>query len=161
MNFLLANSAADLLLPSSARVVVTIGVIALDDQRRLALICRGAINPWEIPGGRLVGGESVEAAALRIFDRETGLKIRLTYLLGIYSDPLERVVPDPGDDDPVHEVNILLEAHLLHQAPPPAAFPQRGRRLGFFHADRLPTPLAARAVAPLQNYLHGHVGIVR
>ena len=160
MNFLLANSAADLLPPSSARVAVTIGVIALDDQRRLALTCRGLDSPWEIPGGRLAGGESVEAAALRIFFRETGLKIRLTYLLGIYSDPLERLAQDPGDTDLVHEVNILLEAHLLHQAPPPAVAP-RGRRLGFFPPDRLPTSLAARSVAPLQNYLHGHVGIVR
>lgn len=161
MNFLLANSAADLLLPSAARVAVTIGVIALDDQRRLALTCRGTNCPWEIPGGRLDGGESVEAAALRIFFRETGVKIRLTYLLGIYSDPLERLAQDPEDTDLVHEVNILLEAHLLHQAPPPPAVAQRGRRLGFFPAERLPTPLAARAVAPLQNYLHGHVGIVR
>ena len=160
MDFLLAQSAADLLLPGSARVAVTIGVLALDDQRRLALTCRGTNSPWEIPGGRLVGGESVEAAALRIFTRETGLKIRLTYLLGIYSDPLERVAQDPEDTDFTHEVNILLEAHLLHQAPPPT-IAQRGRRLGFFSAERLPTPLSARSVAPLQNYLHGHVGIVR
>lgn len=160
MNFLPATAAADLLLPGAGRVAVTVGVIALDDQRRLVLTCRSPDAPWEIPGGRLAGGESVETAALRIFARETGLKIRLTYLLGIYSDPLDRAAPDPGDDDLVHEVNILLEAHLLHPAPPPA-IARRGRRLGFFHVDRLPAPLAARSVAPLQNYLRGHVGIVR
>ena len=42
---------------------------------------------WAIPGGFVEYGERVEEAAVREALEETGLRVRLTKLVGVYSDP--------------------------------------------------------------------------
>lgn len=60
--------------------------------------CRGGIvlvkrknNPykgkWVLPGGFVRYGEKVELAAVREAREETGLKVKLQRLAGVYSDP--------------------------------------------------------------------------
>ncbi|MEM2907776.1 MAG: NUDIX hydrolase [Candidatus Hadarchaeales archaeon] len=42
---------------------------------------------WALPGGFVRYGERVEEAAVREAEEETGLKVRLKRLVGVYSDP--------------------------------------------------------------------------
>ena len=55
------------------------------------LLVKRGIEPgygkWVFPGGYVDRGESLEAAAIREVKEESGLDVRLTRLLGIYSAP--------------------------------------------------------------------------
>jgi 8-oxo-dGTP pyrophosphatase MutT (NUDIX family) len=51
-------------------------------QGRLAVIHRHRYDDWSLPKGKLEPGETVEAAALREVEEETGLRCRLGARLG-------------------------------------------------------------------------------
>ena len=61
-------------------------VVRVDD--RIVLIERlNEPKGWALPGGFVDYGETVEHAAIREVEEETGLKVTLDGLLGVYSDP--------------------------------------------------------------------------
>jgi ADP-ribose pyrophosphatase YjhB (NUDIX family) len=73
---------------------VVAATIPEDDGR--ILLTRRSINPsrgkWTFPGGIVDYGESTPDAALRETLEETGLRVRLTGLLGVYSYPDSPVI---------------------------------------------------------------------
>jgi len=65
-------------------------IIEMTDRDGQPIVLIERKNPpygWAIPGGFVDVGETVEAAAVREAREETCLDVRLTDLLGIYSDP--------------------------------------------------------------------------
>lgn len=68
--------------------VPTVDVIIVQPDKGVVLIKR-RYEPlgWALPGGFVEYGESVESAAEREAWEETGLRVRLRELLGVYSDP--------------------------------------------------------------------------
>jgi ADP-ribose pyrophosphatase YjhB (NUDIX family) len=73
--------------------VATGAVFSLDGG---ILLVQRAIEPsygkWVFPGGYVDRGEVLEAAALREVKEESGLDVRLTRLLGVYSSPGNPVI---------------------------------------------------------------------
>jgi len=66
--------------------LVGVGAIIIEDGR-VALVKRGhapLVGEWSIPGGALEIGETVREAAAREACEETGLKVEVLELLGIY-----------------------------------------------------------------------------
>jgi 8-oxo-dGTP diphosphatase len=44
---------------------------------------------WSLPGGKMEPGESIDEAAVREVMEETGLQVRITRIVGLYSKPAE------------------------------------------------------------------------
>lgn len=66
-------------------------------------------NKWALPGGFVEYGEQVEEAAIREAEEETGLKIKLKKLLGVYSAP---------DRDPRgHTISCIFVAEKIGGSP--------------------------------------------
>ena len=97
------------------------------------LMIRRANEPglglWSLPGGYVDRGELVEAAAAREVLEETGLKVNVTALVGVFSEvrhPVILVAYDSqiagGDLKPGTEVTEMDFFSLEHL--PPLAFPR-------------------------------------
>ena len=72
--------------------------VIFDEAREKVLLTRRTDNGrWCVPGGGLEAGESVEEACLREVWEETGLRARVTRLIGVYSDPDQLVIYSDGN----------------------------------------------------------------
>src|SRR5881296_435111 len=70
-----------------------IGVNALIfDQGRILLAHRRDIDWWNLPGGGMEVGETVEEALYREVYEETGLQVEIEQLVGVYSKPQKQEV---------------------------------------------------------------------
>ncbi len=108
---------------------------------RIVLIRRKYPPPgWAIPGGFIDGGERAEDAAAREALEETGLKVTLTELLGVYSDPAR--------DSRRHTISTVYIARA--EGTPAGADDAADARL-FSEAD-LPSPLAFDHARILADY---------
>jgi 8-oxo-dGTP pyrophosphatase MutT (NUDIX family) len=83
--------------PTAGVVVPSVFVAVRDDQGRLLMVRRHDSGAWELPGGRVDVGESAVGAAVRETTEECGLQVRITGLVGLFTDPGHIVVSAGGD----------------------------------------------------------------
>jgi ADP-ribose pyrophosphatase YjhB (NUDIX family) len=69
----------------------------LDEQGRILLTRRTDNGQWCLPGGGVESGESVAEACEREVFEETGLRVRVKRLIGVYSHPDQLVIYPDGN----------------------------------------------------------------
>jgi 8-oxo-dGTP pyrophosphatase MutT (NUDIX family) len=84
---------------------------AVMDGERLLLTRRSDNGEWCLPGGAVEPGERPAEAAERETLEETGLSVRVTGLLGVYSDP-DVVVVYP-DGNRVQIIGVVFRAEAV------------------------------------------------
>jgi 8-oxo-dGTP diphosphatase len=84
--------------PVAAVVTPSVFVAVREEQGRLLLVRRCDSGSWELPGGRVDVGESAVEAAVREAVEEAGLRVRITGLVGLFTDPAYIVEAASGDE---------------------------------------------------------------
>lgn len=111
-----------------------VNVVIFDDQQRVLLIQREDYEVWCTPGGLMETGETPAAAAIREAREETGLDVRLTRFVGVYSRDMWR-----GDDYHI----FVFVAEVIGGTLTPQ--PGEALQAAFFPLDALPDLLIGQA----------------
>ena len=94
------------------QVRVGCSAVIFDKDRKKALLTQRTDNGrWCVPGGALEAGESAAEACEREVWEETGLKVRATRLIGVYSNPDQLVVY--ADGNKAFFVVLNFEAEIM------------------------------------------------
>lgn len=144
-------------MPANCKTRVGTGVIVLDSAGRLLLERRRDCGLWGFLGGKLEVGESLTQCAEREVCEESGLTVRVTELLGIYSRPDERTVQYQDNGDVVQLVDVIVLATIVSGN---LQVSEESLELAFFAADQLPPDLVPPAIRPLNDYFTGHRGVL-
>jgi 8-oxo-dGTP pyrophosphatase MutT (NUDIX family) len=90
-------------------------VFAQNDVGDLLLLKRTDNDLWTIPTGGVKKGETVGQAGIRECKEETGLRVEITGLVGVFSDPGHIIVYLHGDriDEVRQPINICLRARVV------------------------------------------------
>ena len=67
------------------------------DRQKILLTRRADNGTWCLPSGGMEPGESISETCLREVREETGLRVRVTRLIGIYSSPNRLIVYPDGN----------------------------------------------------------------
>jgi ADP-ribose pyrophosphatase YjhB (NUDIX family) len=142
---------------ADAATIVRIGVAAIvrRDDGQILLERRSDCGWWGLPGGRVEPGESITEAAVREVFEETGLTVRITGLVGLYSEPEERIVTYP--DNVVHLIDAAVAAEVVSGR---LTISPESEELQFFDPQRLPADLVPPARRLLADYAQGLSGVL-
>jgi ADP-ribose pyrophosphatase YjhB (NUDIX family) len=94
--------------PAANSIVVAVTAFIRDEVGRLLLIRRTDNDLYAIPGGALEMGERLTQTVEREVMEETGIAVRVTGLIGVYSDP-EHVI-EFTDGEVRQEFSICFRA---------------------------------------------------
>jgi 8-oxo-dGTP pyrophosphatase MutT (NUDIX family) len=85
----------------------SVSAVITDRRGRLLLQQRSDGGQWGLPGGSVEIGESVTEAIVREVREETGLRVSVGRLIGVYSEPGLQVVRYP-DGNVWHYINVCF-----------------------------------------------------
>jgi ADP-ribose pyrophosphatase YjhB (NUDIX family) len=124
--------------PHEVRLSVSAVVRPADGTGRILLMRRSDNGLWGLPGGYVEPGESVVDATAREVREETGWRVRVGRLVGVYSDPARQVIAY-ADGRRVQAVNLCFEAVAVEAGEPTT--PDETLDTGYFAPEALPEAL--------------------
>jgi 8-oxo-dGTP pyrophosphatase MutT (NUDIX family) len=133
-------------------------IIAIPNSKgELLMEKRSDCGLWGMPGGKIEPGESITEAAVREAYEETGLKVKVTRLLGVYSVPTDRIVVYPDNQDVVQLVDIFVETEIVSGE---LRISHESEELKFCSLNQLPTEIVPPLIKPLENYIKNACNII-
>jgi ADP-ribose pyrophosphatase YjhB (NUDIX family) len=97
---------------ATAHLRVGCSATIFDVARERILLTRRTDNGrWCLPGGAVEAGESVEETCVREMREETGLEVRVTRLIGVYSSP--HFIVEYADGNRWQFISLSFEAEIL------------------------------------------------
>lgn len=126
-------------------------IIEMGDRPSRPIVLIERLNPpygWALPGGFVDYGESVEQAARREAQEETGLAVTLVEQFQVYSDP--------SRDKRKHTISVVFLAHAVGN--PQAS--DDAKNVALYDLWQIPEPLCFDHSKILQDYgYYRHYGI--
>lgn len=116
-------------------VAVGTNGIVFNEQGHVLLQRRADVGFWELPGGRVDPGETVEHGAVREVLEETNLRVEIVRFVGVYSDPALNCIMRYPDGSLVHYVTLLFECQRLSGE---IGVSDESTDIGYFPTDGLP-----------------------
>ncbi|MPZ65715.1 MAG: NUDIX domain-containing protein [Pseudonocardiaceae bacterium] len=101
--------------PAANSLVPSVTAAVRDERGRLLLIHKIDNDYWALPGGAMNLGESIADAAVREVAEETGVHVRITGLVGLYTDPGHVMAYDDGEVR--QEFSVCFHARVVTEEP--------------------------------------------
>jgi ADP-ribose pyrophosphatase YjhB (NUDIX family) len=145
---------------ATTRIGLGVGVFVVDSGGRILLERRSDCGMWGLLGGRVEAGESVAEAAVREVFEESGLRTAVTRLIGVYSEPLDRIVVYPDNGDRVHKIDIIIQAKIITGT---LTRSEESEELRFFDPQSIPpeSEICPPARQPIADFVQGHGQVLR
>ncbi|KAA9396654.1 HAD-IIA family hydrolase [Haloarcula sp. CBA1130] len=112
-----------------------VGAVVLNDSDEVLLVKRADRGQWALPTGSVEQCEPVREAIAREVEEETGLRITVEQLTGIYSHPKQQVFAYPSGKA-VHFITNCFRCTL--EGGTPEAGGDEALEVGFFDVNDLP-----------------------
>jgi len=127
--------------PTELGLSVSVVVRRSEGSSAILLMQRADNRQWGLPGGYVERGESVAEAAAREVLEETGYRVAVGRLIGVYSEPARQVV-EYGEGRRVQVVNLCFEALPAGPEEPSSepTTPEETLDARFFDELELPRP---------------------
>lgn len=109
--------------------------IIFNERGEVLLHRRSDNGLWALPGGSVEIGESVEKCVVREVFEETGLRVAVKRLVGVYSDPKHYSIMSYPNGAVVHYVALLFECERKSGE---VRISDESTDIGYFQVDRLP-----------------------
>jgi ADP-ribose pyrophosphatase YjhB (NUDIX family) len=134
------------------RIKTGVGVIVRDAEGRILLEKRSDCGMWGLLGGAMDPGESVTDTAVREVFEESGFHVEVTGLIGVYSEPADRIIVYLDNGDIRHLIDLVVEARIVGGT---LKISDESEQVEFFTVDQLPKdedviPPARQALADVR-----------
>jgi ADP-ribose pyrophosphatase YjhB (NUDIX family) len=125
----------------------TIGVFGIikDNKNRVLLCLRSDYDIWNLPGGSLEDGETPWEGVIREVKEETGLRVRVIKLTGIYSKPHK------------NEIIFCFECKIINGK---LTLNDEARDIKYFSFDKIPKNTIKKHIERIEDFFKKDKNII-